>query len=54
MSVDGDFEPLVSREEFARVQATLLRRGNRKNRHDTVNPDFPLRGFIRCASVKPP
>jgi site-specific DNA recombinase len=40
--------PMVSPEDFARVQAIVLRR-NRSVPHQTERPEFPLRSVARCA-----
>jgi DNA invertase Pin-like site-specific DNA recombinase len=44
---EGKHTPLVTKEEFARVQAAIARR-NRSLPHQKDRPDFPLRGFVRC------
>jgi site-specific DNA recombinase len=44
----GDFEPLVSEEVFYRAQAVLDGRAAPTVTHLRDNPDFPLRGFVRC------
>jgi site-specific DNA recombinase len=41
--------PMVSREDFARVQE-IIRRRNRSLPHQKERPEFPLRGFVRCPS----
>ena len=50
----GDYAPLVSEATFYRVQALLDGRtigaGPRLRNH----PDFPLRGFVRCARCERP
>jgi site-specific DNA recombinase len=40
--------PMVSSEDFARVQAVISRR-NRSIPHQTERPEFSLRGVARCA-----
>lgn len=50
----GDFEPLVSELLFRRVQARLAGRGLASSRHSRLNPDFPLRRFVRCDSCETP
>jgi hypothetical protein len=54
VSMPGDFEPLVSEETFATVQAVLSGRWpdvlNRRRDH----PDFPLRRFVRCGKSDTP
>jgi site-specific DNA recombinase len=44
---EGKHEPLVTKEEFARVQAVILKR-NRSLQHQKDRPEFPLRGLARC------
>ena len=39
--------PMVSREEFARVQQ-IVRRRNRRIPHHSHREEFPLRGLVRC------
>jgi hypothetical protein len=46
----GDFEPLISEDLFYRVQAILSGRILSTTRRKRAHPDFPLRGFVRCAS----
>jgi hypothetical protein len=46
----GDFEPLVSEELFYRVQAVLSGRAPNTAPRKWADPDFPLRGFVRCHS----
>jgi site-specific DNA recombinase len=43
----GGHLPLVSQEEFAKVQQVIARRAN-VGRHESVRPEFPLRMFARC------
>jgi site-specific DNA recombinase len=50
----GDFDGLVSADVFDRAQAALSGRGARKVRHHRVNPDFPLRRFVRCGECGGP
>jgi site-specific DNA recombinase len=45
----GQHIPLVSSEVFAKVQLVINRR-NRSCRHTQLRPEFPLRGFARCAA----
>jgi hypothetical protein len=49
----GDWEPIVSRELFARVQSRRQYRG-RGNSHKRLHPDFPLRVFVRCGRCQTP
>ena len=45
----GDFEPLVSEQTFYRVQSVLSGRALAAAPLLRSNPDFPLRGFVRCS-----
>ena len=47
-SVRGDFLPIVSEDLFLRVQVFLEEKKYRGRRLMLDNPDFPLRGFVRC------
>ena len=54
VSARGDFEPLVTERIFFRVQAILDGRYEMtapRQRHD---PDFPLRGYVRCEACGKP
>jgi site-specific DNA recombinase len=44
---EGRHRPLVTREEFARVQQVIERR-NRSVPHQKERVEFPLRGLVRC------
>ncbi len=44
---EGKHTPLVTKEEFARVQQIIAGR-NRSIVHQKERPDFPLRGLVRC------
>ena len=44
---EGRHVPMVSRAEFAQVQQVAHGRNN-SVRHQKHNPDFPLRGSVRC------
>ena len=46
----GDFEPLKSEDLFYRAQAVLSGRLPRTTPKQRAHPDFPVRGFVRCAS----
>jgi site-specific DNA recombinase len=46
----GDFEPLISEDLFYRVQSILSGRVMSTAPRQRAHPDFPLRGFVRCAS----
>ena len=46
--VRGEFQPIVSDELFRRVQITLGEKRYRGNKLTLNNPDFPLRGFVKC------
>ncbi len=43
----GKHTPMVTKEEFASVQAVISGR-NRSVPHRKDRPEFPLRGFARC------
>ncbi len=47
-SVTADFEPLVSRETFDRVQLVLAGRALTPVPHRKERADFPLRGWLLC------
>jgi site-specific DNA recombinase len=49
----GDFEPLISKELFYRVQAILSGRVFNTPSRKRAHPDFPLRGFVRWHSCGP-
>jgi site-specific DNA recombinase len=54
VSTRGDFDPLVTEGIFFRVQAILDGRYEMtapRQRHD---PDFPLRGYVRCETCGKP
>ena len=46
----GDFEPLISEDLFYPAQAVLSGRLPSTTPKQRAHPDFPLRGFVRCAS----
>lgn len=48
---EGRHAPMVSREEFARVQQ-ILSRGNRRVPHQKERAEFPLRGHVRCPTCQ--
>lgn len=48
-----DFEPIVTPELFARVQALDGRRPSVESRHRDP-PDFPLHRFVRCGACDRP
>src|SRR3989344_6128277 len=48
---EGQHVPMVSREEFARVQQLIARR-NHSIPHQKSRPEFPLRGVVRCNSCQ--
>lgn len=54
VSTRGDFEPLVSEKVFFRVQAILDGRMEVTAPRQRSDPDFPLRGYIRCESCGKP
>jgi len=47
----GKHVPMVSREEFARVQQ-VINRSRRAVPHHGSHPDFPLRGLVRCPTCR--
>lgn len=48
---EGKHLPMVTREEFARVQQTISTR-SRSIPHHRMRPEFPLRGSVRCPACK--
>lgn len=52
--VDGQHEPIVDRGTFERVQARLSGRPSAAAPRVREHPDFPLRGFVRCARCGKP
>ena len=48
VSTRGDFEPLVTEPVFFRVQAILDGRYEVTGPWQRTDPDFPLRGYVRC------
>ncbi len=50
--VKGHLEPLISQEEFDKVQARLA--GKEPTQRRTDRPDFPLRAFVRCVECGRP
>jgi len=44
---EGKHQPMVTREEFARVQQIVSAR-SRRIPHHHQRPEFPLRGLVRC------
>ena len=52
--VRGDFEPLVSQEVFATVQAVLSGKRGSLTPRLRSNPDFPLRHFVKCGCCGKP
>jgi site-specific DNA recombinase len=53
-SVKGDYEPLVSRFVFDRVQSVLTERAPAQVPHVVEREDFPLRGLILCPDCLKP
>jgi DNA invertase Pin-like site-specific DNA recombinase len=49
----GRHTPMVTSQEFARVQEILAGRSNRHT-YQKLNPDFPLRGHVLCPSCRMP
>jgi site-specific DNA recombinase len=54
ISTRGDFEPLVSEKAFYRLQAILDGRLEMTAPRRRSDPDFPLRGYVRCESCGKP
>ena len=54
VSTRGDFEPLVSERVFFRVQAVLDGRYEVTSPRQRNDPDFPLRGCVRCETCSRP
>jgi hypothetical protein len=54
VSTRGDFEPLVSERVFFRVQAILDGRYEVTSPRQRNDPDFPLRGYVRCETCGKP
>jgi site-specific DNA recombinase len=50
----GLFQPLISEEQFGRVQLILKGKAVTATPHRRNHPDFPLRGFVRCAACGRP
>lgn len=48
---EGRHVPMVTSEEFARVQQVIGRR-RRALSHHRARPEFPLRGHVRCAACR--
>ena len=49
MTVRGDFDPIVTEDVFYRVQPKLHRKAKTTQvRYLRDNPEFPLRGVVRC------
>ena len=46
--VQGQHEPLITLEEFAKIQKRMKSQSNAPARKD-LNKDFPLRNFVRCS-----
>jgi site-specific DNA recombinase len=54
VSTRGDFEPLVTERVFFRVQAILDGRYEVTAPRERSDPDFPLRGYVRCETCGKP
>jgi hypothetical protein len=50
---EGKHLPMVTREEFARVQEVIAAR-NRSTAHQRERDEFPLRGLVRCKACQGP
>src|SRR5438128_5736054 len=54
ISTRGDFEPLITERIFFRVQGILDGRLEITGPRERNDPDFPLRGYVRCGSCGKP
>src|SRR5262249_14052729 len=54
VSKRGDFEPLITERIFFRVQAILDGRYEATGPRQRNDPDFPLRGYVRCETCGKP
>jgi site-specific DNA recombinase len=54
ISTRGDFEPLLNERVFYRVQAILDGRLELTAPRQRNDPDFPLRGYVRCEACGKP
>ena len=54
VSMRGDFDPLVTDRLFYRVQAILDGRLEMTAPRQRSDPDFPLRGYVRCETCGKP
>ena len=54
VSKRGDFEPLITERIFFRVQAILDGRYEVTGPRQRNDPDFPLRGYVRCETCGKP
>ncbi len=50
----GDFEPIVDKDLFERVQIRLSGRSPHRVKHSRNNPAFPLTRFVRCSRCGKP
>jgi len=50
----GNHESLITEQTFAQVQALVSGRRNSLTPHVRKHPDFPLRGFVKCAKCGTP
>lgn len=48
-SFEGKHKPIISKETFYKVQLILNNKSINCVPHINQNPDFPLRGFVRCS-----
>ena len=54
ISTRGDFEPLIGEGIFFRVQGILDGRYEMAAPKQRKDPDFPLRGYVRCETCGKP
>jgi hypothetical protein len=52
VTYDGKHQPMVTKDEFARIQVLLKRRSPEPRQR--IRPEFPLRGLVRCPSCERP
>ncbi|MFM2423765.1 MAG: hypothetical protein RLZZ70_152, partial [Candidatus Parcubacteria bacterium] len=45
----GQHEPLISLDKYLKIQSIKKKYSKNAEIRSLVNPDFPLRGFVRCA-----
>jgi len=50
----GLHQPMITLEDFLKVQQIMQSKGGKIITQKLINPDFPLRGFIQCGGCKNP